>query len=274
MHRGAQHQSQGFSYGKFDHVLLLCLTFCTRVQQGSSELPFEPCHTIRYSPGVTDTYERFEQDVARCFSCPLSKTRIQVVIDRGNPEADIAIVGEAPGKNEDETGLVFTGKAGYELDEILEEGGLDPQEDVGMFNILKCRPPDNEFPTPSIVKQCLPHLDRQIALMNRKVIIMTGKNAALYTVWRSHGQAPPMGDLHGRWIMSQKYPLIDFLAMYHTAWLLREEEHDPKNYRKQREIAIDVVEWAADLLKGEQPPLEPLVVGARHYIERRRKRAR
>ncbi len=221
-----------------------------------------------------DSYKRLEEDVERCFNCPLSKTRTNVVIDRGNPEAKIVILGEAPGAREDEQGLAFVGRSGYELDDIITLGGLDPEDDVLICNILKCRPVDNEFPTGSIVKQCLPLLDRQIALVDPRVVILTGKNAALYTVWRSYGQAPKMEDLHGRWILAQRYPLIDFLAMYHTAWLLREEENDRENYERQKEISIDVVEWAAEIVKtGKAPPIEPLVIGTRHFIDRKRKQA-
>lgn len=220
-----------------------------------------------------DTYERLVQDVERCFACPLSKSRLNVVIDRGNPEADLAFVGEAPGRNEDEIGEAFVGVAGEELDELIYEADLD-ENNLIILNILKCRPPKNEFPTQSVVKQCLPLLDRQIGLINPKVVVLTGRQAARWTIWRSYMQAPNMGDLAGQWIWSQRYPLIDFLAMYHTSWLLRMKRMKPREYEDERERSLDVLEWARDLLDGKEPPVEPLVVGARVRIERARARVR
>ena len=188
-------------------------------------------------------------------------------MDRGNPEADLAFLGEAPGKYEDEIGLCFVGQAGNLLDEMTGVFGLT-EDDLAIFNVLKCRPPGNKFPTGGIVKKCLPLLDRQIELMSPRVVILTGHNAASYTVWRSYMKAPKMEDLAGRWIWSSLYPTIDFLAMYHTAHTLRQDRRD--DYEDEYEQSVGVIEMALDLLEGKQPRQEPLVVGPRIKIEKAR----
>lgn len=216
-------------------------------------------------------YEAFSQDVQRCMRCPLARTRNSVVISRGNPQADLAFIGEAPGYNEDLEGVPFVGKSGRLLDDMLKEFGLT-EEDFVIYNVLKCRPPENEFPTGGIVKKCLPLLDKQMELVDPKVVILVGSKAAHYVVWRSYPGAPKMEDLHGRWIWSQAQPHIEFLAMYHPAYLLRIEGRNPRDFDRHYDKALDIIEYALDLLEGKQPPMEPLVVGSRFLIDREREK--
>lgn len=217
------------------------------------------------------SYEIFAQDVQKCTRCPLAKTRTNVVVSRGNPKADLAFIGEAPGYHEDLEGLPFVGASGRLLDEMCAQMRLKPSEYV-LFNILKCRPPNNEFPTGGVVKKCLPLLDHQMDLIGPRVVILVGSQAAQYLVWRSYPQAPRMMDLVGQWIWSQAYPHIDFLAMYHPAYLLRLEDSRPLEFDDAYEDSLDTIELAMDLLDGKRPPVEPLVVGSQVLIERARRR--
>jgi DNA polymerase len=217
-------------------------------------------------------YETFCQDVERCLACPLARTRQQVVISRGNPEADLVFIGEAPGKKEDAIGEPLVGAPGKLLDDMLEALKLDPDKDICIFNILKCRPPSSEFPKPGAVKKCLPLLDRQLELVSPKVVILVGKMAAQYLVWRAYPAAPKMEDLSGRWIWSQRYPHIQFFAMYHPAYLLGLEDDDPDAFEDEYDNCLDTIEWGVHLLEGKEPPLEPLVVGSRVMIEKARTR--
>lgn len=219
-------------------------------------------------------YEKFRSDVQRCMACPLAYTRRHVVVDRGNPEAKIALIGEAPGEWEDEEGVAFVGNSGDLLDAALEEARLDPEKDVIIFNVLKCRPPKNEFPMPSVVKKCLPHLDRQFDIVQPKVAILVGKAAADYFVWRSYPMAPKMEDLAGRWIQAQHHPHVDFLAVYHPAYILRLEDTNMEEYEDEYERTVRTFIMARKLLKGIEPEMEPLVAGSKYLIEKARRAGR
>src|SRR3954466_8117073 len=108
--------------------------------------------------------------------CPLAGSRTHVVFGMGNADADLMFVGEAPGATEDQQGKPFVGRAGQLLDTLLEEIGLSRGE-VFIANILKCRPPGNRDPLPEEIEECMPHLMRQIELIEPKVIATLGNYA-------------------------------------------------------------------------------------------------
>jgi DNA polymerase len=108
-----------------------------------------------------------------CRRCPLHQTRTNVVFGAGDADADLMFVGEAPGRTEDETGLPFVGQAGKLLDKLLGEIGLG-REDVFVVNVLKCRPPGNRDPQPTEIEMCRDYLDRQIELIEPRVICTLG----------------------------------------------------------------------------------------------------
>src|SRR3954453_3448172 len=108
--------------------------------------------------------------------CPLAATRTHVVFGMGNADADLMFVGEAPGATEDQVGKPFVGRAGKLLDQLLEEIGLSRGE-VFVANILKCRPPGNRDPLPEEIEECMPHLMRQIQLIEPRVIATLGNYA-------------------------------------------------------------------------------------------------
>jgi DNA polymerase len=108
--------------------------------------------------------------------CLLAGSRTHVVFGMGNANADLMFVGEAPGATEDQQGKPFVGRAGQLLDTLLEEIGLSRGE-VFIANILKCRPPGNRDPLPEEIEECMPHLMRQIALIEPKVIATLGNYA-------------------------------------------------------------------------------------------------
>ena len=111
-----------------------------------------------------------------CVKCPLSESRTQVVFGAGNADADLMFVGEAPGFNEDQQGVPFVGRAGKLLDELLAEQGIR-REDAFVANVLKCRPPDNRDPQPDEIETCRPYLERQVELIEPKVICTLGNFA-------------------------------------------------------------------------------------------------
>src|SRR3954451_17132762 len=114
-------------------------------------------------------------DEARsCTRCPqLVQARQTVVFGAGNADADLMFVGEAPGANEDKLGLPFVGQAGKLLDKLLGEIGLE-RGDVFIANVLKCRPPGNRDPQPMEIEACRDYLDRQVELIEPRVICTLG----------------------------------------------------------------------------------------------------
>lgn len=116
-------------------------------------------------------------EVLPCTACELSGGRTKTVFGAGNPRADVVFVGEAPGRDEDRQGEPFVGASGQLLTKILAAIGF-ARQDVFICNILKCRPPNNRDPRPSEVQHCEPHLRRQLAILQPRVICCLGRVAA------------------------------------------------------------------------------------------------
>src|SRR3712207_3143532 len=116
------------------------------------------------------------QRLRDCHDCPLKATRTKLVFGAGNSDAEVMFVGEAPGAEEDRTGLPFVGRAGRLLNDLLEEIGLS-REEVFINNVLLCRPPGNRDPLPHEIEECAPHLLERIRLIEPKVICTLGNFA-------------------------------------------------------------------------------------------------
>jgi DNA polymerase len=119
------------------------------------------------------TLEYLKEICKNCTKCELYKTRTNVVFGKGNEKARIMFIGEAPGNNEDKTGLPFVGSAGKKLNEQLNNIGLSI-DNVYIANILKCRPPKNRAPKPNEIETCTPHLIEQINMIKPKIICTLG----------------------------------------------------------------------------------------------------
>src|SRR5205814_682132 len=116
-------------------------------------------------------------EVRACHACPLSATRTNTVFGMGNADADLMFVGEAPGAEEDRVGKPFVGRAGRLLDQLLEEIGMERRRDAFIANVLKCRPPGNRDPQPEEIDTCRPYLERQVQLIQPRVICTLGNFA-------------------------------------------------------------------------------------------------
>jgi len=164
-------------------------------------------------PGVISLTE-IRADIGDCTRCKLHRLgRRQIVFGVGNPEADLMFVGEAPGRDEDEQGIPFVGRAGQLLTKIIEAIGLS-REDVYIANVIKCRPPGNRNPEPDEVEQCEPFLFRQIDIIKPKVIVALGKFAAQCLLKTE----APISSIRGREFTYRDAVLI---PTYHPAYLLR-----------------------------------------------------
>jgi uracil-DNA glycosylase len=176
-------------------------------------------------------WEALQSAVSGCQACPLSRTRTHTVFGVGPatdgtpPQVDWLVVGEAPGENEDLQGEPFVGQAGKLLDNMLKAVGLSrhgtaPLKGAYIANVLKCRPPGNRNPAPEEVAQCLPYLERQVALLQPKIIVAAGRFAvqALLQDTVPDVATTPLGKLRGK---VHHYRGVPVVVTYHPAYLLR-----------------------------------------------------
>jgi len=112
-----------------------------------------------------------------CRRCGLADTRQQVVVGRGNPNARLLLVGEAPGAEEEACGQPFVGRSGRLLEAMLTAAGLSSERDLYIVNVIKCRPPGNRKPSRAEIEACRPWLERQIALVRPQLVLLVGATA-------------------------------------------------------------------------------------------------
>ncbi len=159
-------------------------------------------------------WEALRDAVRECRRCALCEQRKQAVFGVGNVSAPWLFVGEGPGADEDEKGEPFVGQAGKLLDSMLAALRLARGREVYIANVVKCRPPGNRVPQPEEAAACAPFLDRQIALIQPKIIVALGKTAAI----RLTGNEGSLASLRGR---VHDYRGIPLVISYHPAYLLR-----------------------------------------------------
>jgi DNA polymerase len=160
-----------------------------------------------------ETLEAVAAEASGCTRCRLAEGRQHVVFDRGSATADLMLIGEGPGAEEDRRGLAFVGAAGQLLDKILTAMGRDDTS-VYIANIVKCRPPGNRDPQPDEVAACSAYLERQIDLVAPRVIVALGRVAAQTLL----GTDRPLARLRGSWHSVRGVPAR---VTYHPAALLR-----------------------------------------------------
>lgn len=160
--------------------------------------------------------KKLKKIVEQCNKCALKDGRTNAVFGSGNIKADVMIIGEAPGKNEDEQGLPFVGKAGKYLDELLSLAGLK-REDVYIANVLKCRPPSNRDPRAEEIQACAPYLREQTAKINPKVIVTLGNFATRFILKNEEG----ITLLHGKPVKAGRFVVF---PVFHPASTM----YDPK----------------------------------------------
>lgn len=124
-----------------------------------------------------DKLKEISDTVISCTKCSLCKTRTNAVPGKGNQNAKVMFIGEAPGRTEDMRGEPFVGAAGKKLRAIIEKNGI-PQESVYITNVVKCRPPNNRIPTETERTSCREHLEREIAAIRPKIICILGNTAS------------------------------------------------------------------------------------------------
>ena len=163
-----------------------------------------------------------DEVVKKCKKCNLHKTRKNTVFGEGDPGSNIMIIGEAPGREEDEIGRPFIGRAGKLLNEFLKSIGLN-RDLVFIVNTIKCRPPENRDPEIVEINACSDYLDQQINIIKPKVLVLLGKIAAN----RLLGEDIPMSELRLKKFFIDKYD-IPIIVFYHPAYILRSPSQKKK----------------------------------------------
>lgn len=169
---------------------------------------------VREQAAACATLDELRQAVARCEACDLCRTRTQTVFMDGEGSSGVLFVGEAPGADEDRTGVPFVGRAGQLLTDIITKGMGLPRAAVRIANVLKCRPPENRDPTTPEKETCTPWLDRQIELIDPGVIVPLGRHAAMHVL----GVTASMGAMRGRVHVRGGRKVV---PTFHPAYLLR-----------------------------------------------------
>jgi uracil-DNA glycosylase len=165
-------------------------------------------------PVATLDWDALVERVAGCERCRLCEKRTQTVFGVGDRNADWMLIGEAPGENEDRQGEPFVGQAGKLLDNMLRSLSLARGTNVYIANVLKCRPPGNRNPEPEEVARCEPYLQRQVALVQPKLIVALGRFAAQSLLKTDASISSLRGRVH-------TYEGVPVIVTYHPAYLLR-----------------------------------------------------
>ena len=181
---------------------------------------------------MSDTWKSLKEECAHCAGCPLGDTRRNIVFGTGNERAEIMLIGEGPGEQEDIQGVPFVGPAGQLLDKMLEMIDLDRTK-VYIANTVKCRPPKNRDPQEREQAACRDWLDRQMALVDPKIIVCLGRIAAQsiikpdFRITREHGM---WFDINAR----------RYMATYHPSALLRDPTKRPDAFTDLRTLRAEI----------------------------------
>jgi len=161
-----------------------------------------------------------QDEVKSCTKCSLHSTRNNTVFSRGNPQATLCFVGEAPGEDEDLQGAPFVGRSGQLLDKTLAELQINVDRDIYVANIIKCRPPKNRRPTEEEINFCLDYLEEQLKLVAPKVIVALGSTAVNGLINTTYGITKIRGQFFKR-----RTTLV--MPTYHPSYVLRNGSKGP-----------------------------------------------
>lgn len=181
------------------------------------------------------TWKDIEQHINACQNCPLSRTRHLPVMGRGSHEADIMVIAEAPGGQEDEQGIPFVGRSGEILDRLLKDCGLT-REEIYITNILKCHPPGNRDPREEEKAACFSYLKYETFLLKPRIIVCLGRVAAQRIISPDF----KITREHGSFIYRKNFALT---ATYHPSAVLR----DPSKYEAAKEDFCRIAEKRKEL---------------------------
>ena len=181
-----------------------------------------------------NAWETLQKECLNCRACGLCETRTNAVFGVGRPDAEVLIIGEAPGANEDAQGEPFVGRAGKLLDDMLAMIGLN-RRNIYITNSVKCRPPENRDPLNTEKDACRGYLKRQMELMRPKIIVCLGRVSATelikedFKITQEHGQ------------FFEKDGIL-MMALYHPAALLRDPHKKPDTFQDLKNLQAKIKE--------------------------------
>ncbi|MDR0916834.1 MAG: uracil-DNA glycosylase [Oscillospiraceae bacterium] len=175
------------------------------------------------------TWDELENECGQCNRCALCETRRNVVFGVGSRDAEVLLIGEGPGEQEDLRGEPFVGRAGKLLDEMLAIIGLSREKNVYIANIVKCRPPSNRDPLNTEQDACIGWLREQYKLLRPKIIICLGRIAAGAII----GGDYKISRDHGKWYDDKG---VRKTSLYHPAALLRDPNRRPETFVDLKDI--------------------------------------
>ena len=187
---------------------------------------------------MEQAFEELKQRCIDCRNCALGQTRTNCVFGVGDPDADLMFVGEAPGEQEDLSGIPFVGRAGQLLDKFLYAVEID-RKDVYIANILKCRPPKNRDPLPEEEEACIGYLREQVRLIRPKIIVCLGRISAMKLIKPDF----KITQEHGQWFEKGGFLMT---AVYHPAALLRDPRKKEDMLEDMKKIKEKLNEWKDD----------------------------
>ena len=184
------------------------------------------------------TWDELKTQCENCQKCPLHQTKTNTVFGTGNQNAKLMFIGEAPGEQEDLSGIPFVGRAGKLFDQYLEAVGIS-RDEVYIANMLKCRPPKNRDPLNIEQEACHHWLQEQIRLINPRIVVCLGRIAAQrfikadFKITREHGQ----------WFIKDG---VMIMAMYHPAALLRDTSKRPETFEDLVKLRQAIRDYCTD----------------------------
>lgn len=175
-----------------------------------------------------DNWEELEKSIVNCNKCKLCTNRTNIVFGVGNKEADIMMIGEGPGADEDREGEPFVGKAGQLMNKALIGLGIK-REELYIANIVKCRPPSNRVPEEDEANACLNYLRNQVILVKPKIIVLLGSTALKNILGKEYS----ITAMRGKWIEQKG---IFYMPTWHPAALLRDENKKIEFWNDLKEV--------------------------------------
>ena len=177
---------------------------------------------------MESNWEELENSIKDCQKCKLCTTRTNIVFGCGKKNADIMMIGEGPGADEDKQGNPFVGKAGQLMNKAFEGVGI-VRDEIYITNIVKCRPPQNRVPEDDEAKACLNYLRNQVILVNPKIIVLLGSTALKNILGKEYSITAS----RGKWI--EKNGIL-YMPTWHPAALLRDEDKKIEFWKDLKEV--------------------------------------
>ena len=189
-----------------------------------------------------NNWEELEKSIINCRKCKLCQGRNHIVFAEGNKEADVMLIGEGPGADEDREGIPFVGKAGQLMNKAFDGLKIDRSK-LYIANVVKCRPPQNRVPEEDEATACLDYLRNQVMLVKPKIIVLLGSTALKNILGKEYG----LTATRGKWIERKQ---IQYMPTWHPAALLRDEAKKIEFWKDLKEVCKKAREMNLEMEKN------------------------